>query len=124
MNTILWILQIILCIKFLSTAFSHGLQKNNPNMQQSINKFGHKGLLLHKIISVIVFLGALAMILPGLFGIHNWITVYSAILLAILMMLSILFHVLSREKPVIIADIILMVLVIFVAYGRGILAPG
>jgi len=123
MNTILWILQIILCIKFISTAYSHGLQKNNIKMIESVEKFGKNGYLLHKILSVIMFVESITIIIPGIIGLNNWITIYSAIISSILMAISIVFHIRSREKPIIIADIILLLISAFVAYGRCILAP-
>lgn len=123
MNTILWLLQIILCIKFLSVAYSHGLQQNNSNMQQSIIKIGKNGLILHKLISAIIFVVSIIIILPGILGMNNWITIYAALILAILLIISIVIHILSREKPLMIADIILLAMAAFVVYGRWILAP-
>jgi hypothetical protein len=123
MNTILWVLQIILCIKFLSVAYSHGLQQNNSNMRQSIIKIGKNGLILHKLFSVIIFIVSIMIILPGVLGMNNWITVYVALILAILILLSIGIHVLSREKPLIFADIILLAIAAFVVYGRWMLIP-
>jgi len=123
MNTVLWLLQIILCIKFLSVAYSHGLQQNNSNMQQSIIKIGKNGLIIHKLFSAIIFIVSIIMILPGLLGMNNWITIYAAFILAILIILSIVIHILCREKPLIIADIILLAIATFVVYGRWMLAP-
>jgi hypothetical protein len=123
MDTILWLLQILLCIKFLSVAFSHGVQPNNSNMQQSIIKMGNNGLIVHKLISVILFILSIMIILPGILGMSNWITVYTAIILAILIIISIVIHIFSREKPLIVADIILLAMAAFVVYGRWMLVP-
>jgi uncharacterized membrane protein (UPF0136 family) len=112
-----------LCIKFLSVAYSHGLQPNNSNMQQSIIKIGKNGLILHKIISAIIFIVSIIIILPGILGMNNWITIYTALILSILIILSIIIHILSREKPLIVADIILLAIDAFVVYGRWMLAP-
>jgi len=122
-NTILWLLQIILFIKFLSVAYSHGLQQNNSNMQQSIIKIGKNGLILHKLISAIIFIVSITIILPGILGMNNWITIYIALILAILIIISIIIHILSREKPLIVADIILLAIAAFVVYGRWMFAP-
>jgi hypothetical protein len=123
MNTLLWIVQGILCVKFLSVAYSHGLQPNNLNMKQAIEKMGEKSLLMHKIISAILCVAAALIILPALLDMNNWITICTALLLAILMLISIIFHLRSREKPLILADVILLFLVAFVAYGRWTLVP-
>jgi VIT1/CCC1 family predicted Fe2+/Mn2+ transporter len=123
MNTLLWIVQGILCVKFLSVAFSHGLQSNNLNMKQAIDKLGENSLLVHKIISAILFVAAILIVLPALLHMDNWITIYTAVTLAVLMMVSIPFHLRSRETPLIIADVILLLLAAFVTYGRWGLFP-
>jgi len=56
-------------------------------------------------------------------GMNNWITIYAALLLAILIIISIIIHILSREKPLIVADIILLAMAAFVVYGRWMFAP-
>jgi hypothetical protein len=123
MSIILWILQIILGIKFLTTAYSHALQPNNQNMKQSIEKLGSAAVPLHRLFSVIMFAVSFTIILPGLIHWSNWITVISAAVLAVLMLLSIPLHIRSREKPVIVADIVLLALCLAVAYGRWVIFP-
>jgi hypothetical protein len=123
MNTILWIIQIILCIKFITTAYSHGLQKNNANMQDSISVFGDKSKIVHKFISVIVFIGAVAILFPAILEMNNSITISAAILLSVMMIVSIIFHIRSRNNPLLIADAILFLLILFIAYGRWKLFP-
>lgn len=122
MNTILWLLQILLCIKFLSVAYSHGLQPNNSNMQQSILKMGKNGLIIHKLISVILFMISIIIILPGILGMNNWITIVAVLILAILIIVSIIIHILYYEEPLLVADIILLAIAVFVVYGRWMLA--
>ena len=92
-------------------------------MQQSIIKIGKNGLIYHKLISAIIFIVSIIIILPGILGMNNWITIYTALILAILIILSITIHILSREKPLIVADIILLAIAAFVVYGRWMLAP-
>jgi hypothetical protein len=123
MNIVIWVLQIILCIKFLSVAYSHGMQRNNPKMDQSIDKLGNYGFLLHRIGAAVSFLGSIGILIPAIIGMDNSITVVSSIILAVVTMLSIVFHIRSREKPILIADIILTLLAAFVAYGRWIVSP-
>jgi uncharacterized membrane protein (UPF0136 family) len=92
-------------------------------MQQSIIKIGKNGLILHKLISAITFIVSIMIILPGILGMNNWITIYTTIFLAILIIISIIIHILSREKPLIVADIILLAIAAFVVYGRWMFAP-
>jgi hypothetical protein len=123
MNTILWIVQIILCIKFLSTAYSHGIQTRNPKIEQSKNKLGGASSILHKILSAVMAVDSVALILPGLAAAAKWMLIPSLILLIVLILLSIVFHVLSREKPLIVADVVLLALAVFAWIGRWLLSP-
>jgi len=123
MNTLLWIVQGILGIKFLTTAFSHGIPTRNANMKQAIEKMGGYSLLLHRLVALVILFSAVAIILPAYLGMDNRVTIYAALLQAGLMLVSIPFHVLSREKPLVIADVILLLLAAFVAYGRWRLFP-
>ncbi len=123
MNIILWVLQIILCIKFLSTSFSHGVQTNNSKMEQSIKKMGSSAPIFHRIFAIIILIGAIGVLLPSIFGLNNLITILSGILLMVIMALSIVFHLRSREQPVLLADLVLCILSAFVAFGRWRLFP-
>jgi hypothetical protein len=123
MNTILWILQIILCIKFLSVAYSHGVQPNNAKIEQSKQKLGGAGSLLHKVFSAVVFLDSIALVLPGIAPVAAWIMIPAAALLTILILCSIVLHRLSREKPLIVADIVLLAMAVFVLLGRWMFSP-
>jgi uncharacterized membrane protein len=123
MNTVIWIVQVIMFIKFLSIAYSHGLQRNNTKMEQSKNKFGKHSNRIHKIIAGIIFLGSIGIIIPAIIGKNNSITIISGIVLAVMTMISIIFHIRSREKPIILADIILILLLMFVTYGRLVISP-
>jgi len=48
---------------------------------------------------------------------------WAAALLAVMMLASIGFHLASREKPKIVADLILFAMAAFLAYGRWVIAP-
>jgi hypothetical protein len=123
MNIILWVIQVILCVKFLSVAYSHGLQRNNAEMDQSIRRFGKYGPQLHKTVAAITFLVSIAILFPAIIGMTNAITIASSAVLAVMMLFSLAFHIRGREKPILIADVILMLLSAFVVYGRWVLSP-
>ena len=40
MTTVLWIIQVILGIRLLSVAYTHGLRQSQPTMQDAIQKMG------------------------------------------------------------------------------------
>jgi hypothetical protein len=117
-NTFLWILQIILCIKFVSVAYTHGFRRDKAEMQQAMGKLGPAAPLVLTLVTVVMFLSGVGLIAPAVSGSLAWLASWAAALLALMMLMSIGFHVASREKPMILADLILFALAAFVAYGR------
>ena len=123
MNTALWILQAILSIKFISVAITHGIRFEKAEMQSAIEKMGPTARPLLMVIAILTLTGALGLILPAVTEGLTWITPFTALILAGLMLGSIIFHINYREKPAIFADVILFMLTALVAYGRWILSP-
>jgi len=121
MKTGLWILQIALCIKFITAAVNHGIRHEMDEMKEAISRMGDNAKPLLKIISVIMTLCAIGIIVPGVLDVLQWITPVSAGVLALMSLLSIVFHVRSRENPKIYSGVILFVLTTLVAYGRIVL---
>jgi len=123
MNILLWIVQIILSIKLLTTSYTHSLRQSKPTMQEAMQKLGKVSRPLHLIIAVLTFIGTIGLILPGILTLPTWVTPVSAAIMAIMLLLSILFHIKSREKPNIFVSFILFIFAAFIAYGRWILFP-
>ena len=123
MNIALWIVQVILAIKLLTAAFSHGVRQSKPEMQQAIEKMGATHRFWHNLVAVLVFIAALGLILPGLLGFQPALTVWAAILSAVLMLVSIFFHTRYRDTPMVFVSIVLFIFAAFIAYGRYALAP-
>jgi isoprenylcysteine carboxyl methyltransferase (ICMT) family protein YpbQ len=123
MNTVLWVLQVILSIKFISVAFTHGIRHDQARMQQGIQRMGQIARPLLIVIAMLTLLGSLGLIVPAAFGVLTWITPLTAAILAALMLVSIVFHMNCREKPNTIADIVLFAIAAFVAYGRWVISP-
>jgi hypothetical protein len=92
-------------------------------MQQSKERLGWIARPLLYVIAGILFICAIGVVFPALTGNLTWVTPLSAAILAIAMLVSILFHIKVREKPYILADLVLFALAGFVAYGRWTLAP-
>lgn len=63
------------------------------------------------------------MILPDATGILPWLTPLAAALLALMMLLAAGFHLVRREYPNIVLNLILLALAAFVAYGRFVIVP-
>jgi hypothetical protein len=123
MNFLLWGLQVILSIKLLSVAFSHGVRQDQTEMQHGIQKMGRLARPVLILVAIISLIGSVGLILPAASGLQTWITPFTAAVLAGWMLLSIGFHLNCREKPNVIVSIILFALAAFLAYGRWIIAP-
>lgn len=80
-----------------------------------------KGLLTF--IVICEFLGGVGVILPALTGILPWLTPLAGALLALLMLLAAGFHLVRREYPNIVFNLVLLALAAVVAYGRFALVP-
>lgn len=112
MNIILWVLQISVGAKCIATAFSHA--------------FKYSGMFNRPVMiitSVLLFLCAVGLIIPGVFKVVMWIIPLAAIILAVLMIVALVLHLKCPEHSAIYADIILFVLAVFIAIGRKFIVP-
>ena len=78
---------------------------------------------LVQVIGIAEILGALGLILPAATGIYPWLTPVAAVALALLMLLAAGFHALRREKAEAALNVLLMIMLVFVAYLRWPLMP-
>jgi VIT1/CCC1 family predicted Fe2+/Mn2+ transporter len=122
-NTVLWILQIVLCLKFVSVAYTHGFRADQAKWQQGMQRFGAVARPLLTLVALSTFLGGVGLILPAATGILTWLTPLSAALLALMMLLAVGFHVACRETPNIVVGLVLFALAAFLSYGRWVIAP-
>jgi len=122
-NTVLWILQIVLCLKFASVAYTHGFRTDQAKWQQGMQRMGAAARPLLIFTAVLVFLGGVGLIVPAATGILTWLTPLSAALLALMMLVAVGLHVACRETPNVVAGLVLFALAAFLAYGRWVIAP-
>lgn len=122
-NTALWILQIVLCLKFVSTAYTHGFRRDQAKWQQGMQRMGAAARPLLTLIALLVLMGGAGLILPAATGILTWLTPLSAAVLAVMMLVAVGLHVGCRETPNVVAGLVLFALAAFVAYGRWVIAP-
>ena len=78
---------------------------------------------LVQVIGIAEILGALGLILPAATGIYPWLTPVAAVALALLMLLAAGFHALRHEKAEAALNVLLMIMLVFVAYLRWPLMP-
>jgi VIT1/CCC1 family predicted Fe2+/Mn2+ transporter len=122
-NTVLWILQIALCLKSVSVAYTHAFRTDQAKWQQGMQRFGAAARPLLALIALLAFLGGVGLILPAATGTLTWLTPLTAALLALMMLLAVRFHVACRETPNIVVGLVLFALAAFVSYGRWVIAP-
>jgi hypothetical protein len=123
MNSILWVLQIILGIKLVSVAYTHGLRQDKTSMQEAIRKVGVLARPTLVMVAISTLLGATGLIIPGALGVMSWLTPWTAAILAGMLLVSIVLHVRGREKPKIWVSLILCAMAVVVAYGRWVVEP-
>ncbi len=111
-----WALQIILAVKFISSAFIHAFRQDKPTLQYGIQKMGSKSKPILAVISVLLAIDAVFLILPRALGWDPMLTVYAAALGALLMLGSIVFHLKCRETPKVWVSLILLFLLFFVLF--------
>jgi hypothetical protein len=122
-DSLLWSLQIILCIKLLSVAFTHGLRGDQAKMQEARRKFGTAAGPLHAVTAIASLAVAAGLVAPAAAANLNGLAPLAAAALAAMMLVSIGLHVAAREHPNVPVSLILCAMAAFVAYGRWVLAP-
>ena len=117
MNIALWIIQILLALIFLI----HGwmmVKTTDTAPQPMLAYFLAIPLSLRRFIGAAEILAALGLVLPALTGTLPWLTPLAAAGLVIIMIGAVIFHILRKEYPNVVFNLILLVLAAFVAYGR------
>ena len=118
MNIVLWIIQVLLALLFL---FAGGtkliLSIEQMQAMGSPNQIVLPGLLI-RFIGVCEVLGALGLILPGLFRIRPGLTPLAATGLIIIMVGAIVTTLMSGQVAPALFPLVTLILLAFVAYGR------
>jgi uncharacterized membrane protein len=117
MNVVLWIVQAILAVAFVlagvmkSTQPKEKLQPNLPWVEDF-------SLGTIRLIGVAELLGGIGLILPAVTGIAPILTPIAASCLALVMVLAAITHIRRKELSGVAVNAILLVLTVFVAWGR------
>lgn len=120
MNILLWIIQILLALLFL---FAGGTKLVLPI--ETLEKMGspnqvHLPALFIKFIGVCEVLGALGLVLPGVFRIRKGLTPLAATGLTIIMIGAVIVTIAGDGFVMAITPLITTLLCAFVAWGRGV----
>ncbi len=124
MNTVLWIVQILLALAFLMAGIMKATQPIDKLQQtmtyvESINPNS-----LVRVIGVLEILAAIGLILPALTGILPWLTPVAAGGLVLTMIGAMALHIRRHDATGQFApSIVLLLLAVFVVYGRAVAMP-
>ena len=122
MNEVLWIVQILLALAFL---ISGGMKATQPREKLAqnmawVNDFSATQV---RIIGVLEFLAGLGLILPMLTNILPILTPLAAVGLVLTMIGAMITHIRRGENSTLVVNGVLLLLALFVAYGRFVLVP-
>jgi uncharacterized membrane protein YphA (DoxX/SURF4 family) len=121
MNVALWIVQVVLAIAFLGAGWMHAVRYQEARKQMAWVRDVPEPLA--RSIGIAEILGAIGLVVPALTHIQPWLTPVAASGLAVLMILAVAFHITRNEWSNLSANLPLLVLALFVAFGRFVLAP-
>ena len=122
MNIALWILQILLALAFGMAGImkvSQPIDKLETRMGW-VKSVGTRGV---RLIGSLEILGAIGLILPAVTGILPWLTPLAATGLALTMVGAMITHGRRGEYSQIGVNVVLLLLTLFVAYGRFAIIP-
>lgn len=118
MNVVLWILQVLLALLFLFAGGTKLIMPLDVLIQQgSPNQVMLPGWFI-RFIGVCEVLGALGLILPGVFKTRQYLTPLAALGLAVIMVGAIIVTIMGDGVRMAIGPFVFLLLLLFVAYGR------
>lgn len=122
MNIALWVVQILLALAFGIAGImkvTQPIDKLEARMGW-VKSVGPRGV---RLIGSLEILGAIGLILPAVTGILPWLTPVAAACLALTMIGAMITHGRRSEYSQIGINLVLLVLTLFVAYGRFVIIP-
>jgi uncharacterized membrane protein YphA (DoxX/SURF4 family) len=122
MNIVLWVAQILLALAFGMA----GIMKVTQPFDKLEARMGwvkDVGPRTVRLIGSLEILGAIGLILPAVTGILPWLTPVAAAGLALTMVGAMITHARRGEYSGIGVNLVLLVLALFVVYGRFMIVP-
>ncbi len=122
MNIALWIVQGLLAVMFMMAGF---MKASKPKEELAtrmawVEDFSANNI---RLIGILEILAAIGLILPPLTGILPWLAPLAAVGLVLTMIGAAITHGRRGENQMIGMNVMLLLLAVFVAYGRFVLAP-
>ena len=122
MNIVLWVVQILLAFAFVMAGIMKVTQPIDRLEARMgwVKNVGPRGV---RLIGSLEILGAIGLILPAVTGILPWLTPVAAAGLALTMVGAMITHGRRGEYSQIGVNVVLLVLTLFVVYGRFVIVP-
>ena len=122
MNIALWIVQILLALAFAMAGIMKVTQPIDrlETRMGWVKDVGPRGV---RLIGSLEILGAIGLILPAVTGILPWLTPVAAVGFVLTMVGAMITHGRRGEYSNIGANLVLLVLALFVVYGRFVIVP-
>ena len=122
MNIALWVIQILLALAFGMAGIMKVTQPIDRLEARMgwVKSVGPRGV---RLIGTLEILGAIGLILPAVTGILPWLTPVAAACLALTMVGAMITHGRRGEYSGIGVNLVLLILTLFVAYGRFAIIP-
>lgn len=118
MNIVLWVVQALLSLAFAGAGANKAFNAEKAKAMPQMKWMKDVSDPLLRFIGLSEIAGALGLILPLLTGILPWLTPLAAALLGVVMVLASIFHVQRKEYGNVAANLVLLALAAFVAWGR------
>lgn len=122
MHISLWVVQVLLAVMFLMS----GIMKATMPIEKLSAMMPWTGSVpsaMVRFIGIAELLGGIGLLLPSLLRIKPQLTVWAAVGLVTILLLSIPFHISRDETPMIGMNAMFMLLAVFVVWGRWKKAP-
>jgi len=121
MNILLWVLQVLMGIYFTFIGAMHFIVP--PGLPAQMAWMYELSPGLHAFSGLAEILGGLGLILPGLTKIQTRLTYFAGAGLVLVMLGALVWHLQRGEVSNIIFNVVLALIVGFIAYGRWRLSP-
>lgn len=118
MDVVLWIVASVLAVVFAGAGIMKATQPREKLARMGLAWTEDFSPLTVKLIGTVNFMGAIGLVLPAVFDIAPILVPLAACGIAVLMVLAGIVHARRNENQVIIGNVIIMLLALFVAWGR------
>jgi hypothetical protein len=120
-NVALWVAQVILALAILGAGFDQA-----ANYDDAARRLAWIGALPRRfalVLGLLEMLAAVGLIVPAWSGVQPWLTIATALAIALLMLAAVTFHARRREVPQFAFSAAFLIVAAFVVIGRVTVAP-